>query len=314
MDRRFLSFFLISGLSLGLLILAVNYWVDPFVRHVDAADGLDRKPAYTLNRRIAKLVEFDRYMARRPQDAPPPLVIIGDSVGNQIDDEHLTQLTGRPVFNLSYGGARLIEMAELGEHVVDHYRIDTIVWSVPLIRMTSDGLNEMPRAIAMARSPLRHSFTYEALRASYLVLRKAWLAIDFADPKVADDPEDAIDYLLARRRMDMLGEPWPSSDLAALERAEAKAERAGTRVMFLVAPVHPRMMQFFLTEDTDRYLRYQTFLAQRCVIDLGREPWSRRWSEAMFRDTMHLKDEFKPKLDEAMKDALQIPCEVWRRS
>ena len=72
-------------------------------------------------------------------------------------------------------------------------------------------------------------------------------------------------------------------------------------------------MQFILTEDTDRYLRYQAFLARRCVIDLGREPWSRRWSEEMFRDTMHLKDSFKPKLDEAMRDALAIPCDVWRR-
>ena len=92
MERKFLAFFSLTAVVLAVGMAGLNWYVDPFARHAAVNDGFDRAPAYTLNRRLFKMIAFERWMDEHPGEVPS--IVIGDSTANQIDDEALTQLTG----------------------------------------------------------------------------------------------------------------------------------------------------------------------------------------------------------------------------
>ncbi|HEX2525916.1 MAG TPA: hypothetical protein VHL31_06370 [Geminicoccus sp.] len=306
MERKFLAVFAATALFLAGCMVGLNWYVDPFARHASVDDGFDRGPAYTLNRRLFKLIAFDRWMAEH-QGGPPSLVI-GDSTANQLDDEALTAITGRPWYSMAFGGAGLNEMTELADYVLDNYPVKEIVWGVPFTRMMGDVESDMPRSIEMANSPWKHMFTYEALQASLLVLRSTWTGVGFNDPALDTGGEDVVTYQLSRTKTEMSGRPWPAKELAALAQTLARAEERGIPVTILIPPVHPRTAEMFRQDFADRYAQYREFLAPYCVVDFTTPEEASRWPAAMFGDSVHLSRRDKPLLTEALGRALPAPC------
>ena len=97
-------------------------------------------------------------------------MIVGDSIGNQIDSAPVEQITGETWFNYSYGQATLAENISLLEDLIDSdYPIKRIVWSLAFSRVRDGGKNEMARSLEFVDSPAWHLFTFESLRGVYYV-------------------------------------------------------------------------------------------------------------------------------------------------
>ncbi len=306
MERRFLTLFAATALLLVGGMFGINCYVDPFARWASPADGFERAPAYTLNRRLFKLVAFDRWMAEH--QGQPPSLLIGDSTANQISAAELTKLTGRPWYSLAFGGAGLHETIEMVDHVLQHYPVAEIAWGIPFARMVGDVEGDMPRSIDMAAAPMRHMLTYEALQASMLVLRATWLGIPFDDPKLDTGDQDVVTYQLSRTRTELAGRPWPEEELARLTGLLEQARRRGIPVTLFSPPVHPRTNDLFTADFADRYARYQRFLSGHCLIDFNKPSPRQEWRAELFSDSSHLAFEHRSLLTRALARALPAAC------
>ena len=308
MERRFLAYFAVAAVVLTGSVFALNVWVDPFARWASPDDGFDREPAYTLNRRIFKLVAFERWMKNRT--GLPPSLIVGDSTANQIDAGLLSKLTGHPWYSLAYGGAGLEENAKLLDWVLENYPVRRVVWNVPFTRMVGDVPGDMARSIAMANEPIRHTLTYEALQGSLLVMRQTWLGIRFDDPTLNTGKQDAVTYNLSRTRTELAGRPWPDAELSHLAKTLELAKQKGVEVTFMNPPVHPRAQAMYDQDFPDRYARYAAFFLAYSGIDLSQPVCGHDWPEPLFHDAAHLKPEDKHLLTEALAQALEKPGEL----
>jgi hypothetical protein len=313
MERRFLAFFTLTAILLTGLVFGVNCYVDPFARWAApgptifvGADGVDRTPAYTLNRRLFKLIAFDRWVAEHPGTVPS--LLIGDSTTNQIDAEDLTRLTGQPWYSLAYGGAGLAETIDLVDLVLDRYPAARIVWGVPFNRLIAGAENDIPRTIGMAEAPFRHMLTFESLQASYLVLRSTWLGIGFDDPKMDTGDQDIVTYQLSRARSEIAGRPWPDDEVARLTATLERARQRGLPVTLFSPPVHPRAAELFRRDFAERYARYLAFLDRHCVIDFNDADHAADWPAELFLDSSHLTTQYKPLLEQALAQALRSTC------
>jgi len=319
MARLFLAAFAGVSLLLAAMVFAVSYAVDPYGHFAETADPYpyaasdgSRSPAYMLNRSLFKLIHLDKFMAEAAARGEPVQLIVGDSLGKQVDPTLLAEATGRPWFNLAFGGANLDENSRLIEHLIARNgqhgeRIERLVWNFPFTRIRLQPKDEVTRALAVKDHPWTHLFTFESLRATAYNLRKRWLGIDVTDP-VRDLPVDElVAYNIRRFQVDTEGMAWPGEMLERVAAATEKAEAAGIEVVFLLVPVHPDLQTVFERDFADRYARYRAFLAGRCVVDLTPDA-ATLWPGSLFRDDIHIADPHLPALTSAVGAALDRGC------
>ncbi len=319
MARLFLAAFAGASLLLAALIVVVDYIVDPYGHFAETYDNYpyspsdgSRSPAYMLNRSLFKLIHLDKFMAETAADGEPVQLIVGDSLGKQVDPTILADATGRPWFNLAFGGANLDENRLLIEHLIERNgrngeRIERIVWNFPFTRIRLNPKDEVTRALAVKDRPWAHLFTFESLRAAAFNLRKSWFGIDLTDP-VRDLPVDElVAYNIRRFQVDTEGMAWPGDMLQRIASVTERAEAAGIEVVFLVVPVHPDLQAVFERDFADRYARYRDFLNAHCVVDLTPDAGA-SWPAPLFRDDIHIQDEHTPALTRAVLAGLQRGC------
>ena len=231
MHRLFLVTFTCTVLALATVIASVGLWVDPFAFFTPVDRGFRRESAYTLNRSLFRTVEF-RKLAEEMAAANRQInVIVGDSIGNQIDSAPVEQITGETWFNYSYGQATLAENISLLEDLIDgDYPIKRIVWSLAFPRVRDGGKNEMARSLEFVDSPAWHLFTFKSLRGVYYVLRHNWFGIKFVDRRFDMEQAELVAYMNQRLQMDLKAMSWPAETLAAVDAAGAARHRQGDRV------------------------------------------------------------------------------------
>lgn len=308
MQRLFFASFVGVSLLLAGSIAAVGWWVDPFAFFTPADRGLDRGPAYTLNRSLFRSVEFGKLGAGLAAERAGLNVLVGDSTSNQIDQAMLGELTGEEWFNFSYGAASLSENIVLIEHLLNEdYPIRRIIWSIAFVRLRHQDKDEMTRSLRMARSPLQHLFTFESLRASWYVLRKAWFGVGFADAQIEVEGE-RVDYFVYRTRTDLEGVGWPAGILATMDRLERRAAAEGIDFAYAVMPAHPKTHALFAEAFDARYRRYNEFLGGRCTIDLRDRPGGGAWPGELFVDGVHLAAAHRPELTRLFAAGVRRPC------
>lgn len=308
MQRLFLGSFLASVLLLAGLVMAVGRVVDPFGFFVPDSPDLDRSPAYTLNRSLFRTIEFNRLSQELAARGEQMNVIVGDSTSNQIDQDTVSAATGETWFNYSYGQATLLENIALLESLLEgDYPIRRIVWSLAFPRLRNNDKDEMSRSLQMARHPLWHLFTFESLRGSYYVLRKAWFGLDFTDAQLDLEQDERVEYFVYRMEVDLRGVGWPEEMFATIARLERRAEAKGIDFAYAIMPTHPRTRELFSTVFADRYARYLDFLDQRCTFDLRDRPEG-LWPDGMFHDAVHLAAPYRPLLSRQFAQAVQRPC------
>lgn len=319
MARLFLAAFAGVSLLLAALVFAVDYTVDPYGHFAETYDPYphapsdgSRSPAYMLNRGLFKLIHLDKFMAEAAARGEAVQLVVGDSLGKQVDPTLLATATGRPWFNLAFGGANLDENSLLIEHLIarngeNGERIERIVWNFPFTRIRLQPKDEVTRALAVKDRAHAHLFTFESLRATTLNLRKRWFGIDVTDP-VRDLPVDElVAYNIRRFQVDTEGMAWPGAMLERVAAVTEKAVAAGIEVVFLVVPVHPDLQAVFERDFPDRFARYRAFLDGRCVIDLTPDA-ATRWPATLFRDDIHLADPHILTLTRAVEAALAQGC------
>lgn len=309
MERHFLAACLTSAALLAGAVLAANTYVDPYARWAPPgkdgmivdANGFDRSPAYTLNRRLFKVIAFERWMAENENG--PPSILIGDSTANQISARELTSLTKKPWFSLAYGGATLAESIDLVDYVINRYDVQEIAWALPFNRFISGAPNEMPRTIEMADAPVRHMMTVETLQASYLVLRQNWFGVGFDDPKLDTGGQSALEYQLGRSLTEIAGRPWPADLVERLDAAIARAKARGIEVLIFAPPVHPRTQAMYEGKFPGRFLRYLDLMWSHNAIDFNDPEHCVDWPAELFVDPYHLAEDHKPLLARALARA-----------
>src|SRR3954452_24025097 len=311
MHRLFFVSFSCTAALLIALILGLGLWVDPYGHfRPTTADGLDRQPAYTLNRALFKVVELKHTMEDAAKRGEKVNIVVGDSTSNQIDPEIIEQTAGGRWLNMSYGKATLQENVDLLEWVVGRYPVGTVVWNVPFERVQNyliTNKNEMPRAWKMANEPWLHLFTFESLRASWYVLRKHWFDVDFSDPDLGLRGAERVAYDLYSTRVELEGVPWPDEFVAKRGEIERLAERNGVPMSYSRMPVHPEMQNLYETLFADNYARYQGLFTGRCLFDLAAaRPGG--WMPDQFRDSVHLKPEYRSELSQRFAAACDHPC------
>jgi hypothetical protein len=306
----FVSFAATAGLLIAA-VLGVGLWVDPYghFRATDS-DGLDRQPAYFLNRALFKVVELKRVMADAAQRGEKVNLVVGDSTSNQIDPDIVAGAVGGRWLNMSYGKATLQENIDLLDQVIGRYPVGEVVWNVPFDRVQNyliANKNEMPRAWKMASEPWLHLFTFESLRASWYVLRKHWFDVDFGDPDLGLRDAERVAYDLYSARVELQGVPWPDEFVAKRDDVEQLAERNGVPISYSRMPVHPEMVNLYRTLLAEHYNRYQELFAGRCMFDLdAARPGG--WMPDQFRDSVHLKAEYRLELSQRFAAACDHPC------
>ncbi|WP_159718310.1 hypothetical protein [Geminicoccus flavidas] len=302
MERQFLASFILSAAAIAAFVFGVNLYIDPYARWARPSaddmlvdvDGFDRTPAYTLNRRLFKLIAFERWAAGSANGGLS--ILVGDSTINQVDAGELTWRTNQPWYNLAYGGAGLDETIDLVEYVIENHDVEEIVWGLPFNRFISGAPNDIPRTIEMAISPIRHMMTIESLEASYLVLRTNWFGIEFNDPRLDTGDEDIVTYQLSRSRAEIAGRPWPAGLVRRLDAMIRRAERRGVEVVVFCPPVHPRTQAMYEVEFPGRYVRYLNLMSAYDAIDLNDPEHRADWPAELFADSNHLHEVYKPRL------------------
>ena len=307
MHRLFLVTFTCTVLALATVIASVGLWVDPFAFFTPVDRGFRRESAYTLNRSLFRTVEF-RKLAEEMAAANRQInVIVGDSIGNQIDSAPVEQITGEAWFNYSYGQATLAENISLLEDLIDGgYPIKRIVWSLAFSRVRDGGKNEMARSLEFVDSPAWHLFTFESLRGVYYVLRQNWFGIKLVDRRFDMEQAELVAYMNQRLQMDLKAMSWPAETLAAVAQLEQRATAKGIEFSYAILPVHPQVQQLFVDGFQDRYRQYIDFVSQQCVVDLREQPGF--WTGDMFRDAFHLTEPYRPKLSRMFAETLLRAC------
>ena len=319
MARLCLAAFAGVSLLLAALIFVLDYTVDPYGHFAETYDNHpyapsdgSRSPAYMLNRSLFKLVHLDKFMRAAAAEGEAVQLVVGDSLGKQVDPTLLAEATGRPWFNLAFGGANLDENRLLIEHLIERNgqngeRIERVVWNFPFTRIRLNPKDEVTRALAVKDRPIAHLFTFESLRATALNLRKRFFGIDVTDP-VRDLPVDElVAYNIRRFQVDTNGMAWPGDMLERIASVTRKAEAADIEIVFLLVPVHPDLQAVFERDFADRYARYRAFLADYCVVDLTPDAGA-SWPAPLFRDDIHFRDEHTPALTRAVLTALERGC------
>ncbi len=319
MARLFLATFAGVSLLLAALVFVVDYTVDPYGHFAEAHDAYpyepsdgSRAPAYMLNRSLFKLIHLDKFMAETAARGEAVQLLVGDSLGKQVNPRLLAEATGRPWFNLAFGGANLIENTLLIEHLIarngtNGERIERILWNFPFTRIRLQPKDEMTRALAVKDRVYAHLFTFESLRATVFSLRKRWFGIDVIDPVRNLPVDELVAYNIRRFQVDTEGMAWPGEMLDRVTAVTQKALAAGIEVVFLVVPVHPDLQAVFERDFADRFARYRSFLDGSCVIDLTPDA-ATRWPAAHFRDDIHLAAPHIPALTRAVEAELAQGC------
>ena len=307
MHRLFLATFTCTVLALATVIAAVGLWVDPFAFFTPVDRGFRRESAYTLNRSLFRTVEFRKLASELTAQNRQLNVIIGDSIGNQIDTAPVEQITGEMWFNYSYGRATLAENVSLLQDLIDGgYPIKRIVWSLAFPRIRDGGKNEMDRSLEFVDSPAWHLFTFESLRGVYYVLRQNWFGIRFVDRRFDMAQDEQVAYMSERLTVDLKAMIWPQETLAIVEQLEQRAAANGIELAYAILPVHPQIQQLFVDAFDDRYRQYIDFIRQQCVVDLRERPGY--WAGDMFRDGFHLSEQYRAKLSRLFAENLLRDC------
>jgi hypothetical protein len=297
--RAFVGWFLGVALFLVLAVFAAGRLVDPFGHFSDrwtsypdfmtAEDEArlaewQRQAPYLLNRPLFKVANFEKFAAEAAAQGEPVNVVVGDSLGQQIDPTALARQDGRRWFTLAYGGATLVEMLALFDHLLDHHDVGEIIWMLPFTSLTGQPRNRVPEALAALRNPVMHLFSYETVRAEFHVARHRWLGIPFSlyDPReVAVHPRDEAAML------DALQSFWSDRWLADIQARLARAEALGVGVTLVTVPRRPSFQTIIEAEMPDEYATFRAFVESHRLIDAANLN-HRGWTDEQFVDVHHL--------------------------
>lgn len=318
MHRAFARWFLGVALVLVLLVFAAGWLVDPFGHFSSAyshypdfmtaedearfAEWQQQAP-YLLNQPLFKVASFERFATAAAAEGAPVNVVVGDSIGRQVDPTALARHDGQHWFTLAYGGATLGEMLVLVDHLLDHHDVGEIVLVLPFTKVAWVRRNYMSGALATVRHPVEHLFSYESLRAVFHVARHRWLGIPFS----AYDPrEPAVERRDAAALLDDLQKIWSKHLLADIETRITRAQAMGVRVTLVTTPNRPDLQALIEAEMPEEVASFRAFLAKHRAIDASGLN-HQGWTDEQFIDVYHLAASEFPLFNDLILEARGIP-------
>ena len=299
MHKAFVGWFFGVAVVLVLSVLAAGWLVDPyghfssayssypdFMTEEDEARFAEwqQQAPYLLNQPLFKVANFEKFATAAAAEGGPVNVVVGDSIGRQVDPTALARHDGQHWFTLAYGGATLDEMLVLVDHLLDHHDVGEIVWVLPFTKVVWIRRNFMGGALAALRNPIEHLFSYETVRAVFHVARHRWLGIPFS----AYDPrEPAVELRDEAAMLDRLQKTWSGHLLADIEARIARAEAMGVRVTLVTTPNRPSFQARVDAELPQQVATFHAFLARHRAIDAANLD-HQGWTDEQFIDVYHL--------------------------
>ena len=319
MYKAFVGWFFGVALVLVLSVFAAGWLLDPFGHFSSAYSSYpdfmtaedearfaewQQQAPYLLNQPLFKVANFEKFAAAA--EGVPVNVVVGDSIGRQVDPTALARHDGQRWFTLAYGGATLGEMLVLVDHLLDHHDVDEIVWVLPFTRIFWVHRNFMWGALAAVRNPVEHLFSYESVRAVFHVARHRWLGIPFS----AHDPrEPTVEQRDEAAMLDRLHKTWSASLLADIEARIARAEAMGVRVTLVTTPNRPSFQARIDAELPEEVATFRAFLDDHRVIDVANLN-DQGWTAEQFLDVYHLAAPEFPLFNALILQARGIPDHI----
>jgi hypothetical protein len=284
--RRFCTGFGVAVVALMGAVMGLNLCLDPFGfrGERDTWPAGKREVAYTINKRLATLAEFE--------SAPADHIILGDSRASHVSEDVLARAAGAPWRNLAFGGATLEEMTALYRHVSERRALRTVLLLVPFNRFTRTySTNGVDEAVALTTQRWKLYASTVCLRASLAVT-----AFGLAGMRVRGDDAEAISegeahYQLQRERAREITMDGLQAATSILRELVREARAAGTRVVLVAPPVHPRVLEVYRTQFAEQFALFKGIASATTVfIDYERSDFEAELGAAVeFKDMFHLR-------------------------
>lgn len=228
--------FLINAALLGVAILSLaglNGVVDPYGANGWVDLALEKEEI------VGRLSYFDALFARFER-GPAPVVVVGDSRMNQLPEDELTAAAGRPVFNLSAGGAFWPEILTLAQHAAETDGVEHLVVQVNVDLMNgSVRVDRAADARDLLAAPLQYYLHPRITQASAVVVWNAASGSGGVDETPPMDEEAFWTHQIdAVGRIRMARWSPPAETLKQLRALANTCAEAKVRLTFVMLPVH----------------------------------------------------------------------------
>jgi hypothetical protein len=144
---RLLFFLIPFPVYIGIVIL-----IDPF-NYFAVSDFISQDTKWLTSKNIHpqlyKLLEYRKLKSTR--------IILGDSRSVILNSDHIKQLTGKDIYNFSYGGGTLIEMIETFWYTTRYQKLEEVYFGINF-NLYNDY--EKNNHVEQAESIMQNFFTY----------------------------------------------------------------------------------------------------------------------------------------------------------
>ena len=282
----------------GLLALAIgalfafNFLVDPFQANDTLDLGLEKRPvSYKLSYQSWGLAEYRKQKQ--------PVILLGDSRMNNVKAEYVSDVLGKEVYNLSFGGGTMADMVSSFWFARSQGKLEQVYFGLaPRLLNEHNRYDRAKQAVAQLNSPVRYYFAPFTTEASVRVLLYN-LGSASATSETPPMDEDAFwDYQLKfSARKNFRDYVFPKKFLSDIENIVRVCAEDEIEIRFVVFPVHQdlhaRMDELGASDDYRRAKMRLAELTDLVDFDDSDELILNREN---FRDPFHTIRELQPAL------------------
>jgi len=251
---EFVRWFIGSFICCYILVVAGNWYIDPFFKYKDEVDSISSfkisKPFHEI---LAKtfLLEYQQ----------PKVFIFGDSRGNTFTPTVMDEYVDSSWYNYSIGGASPDEVLSLVEYVLDQNRsdIEHIYIVMPIRLFVDRRLDRFVDVEGLLENEALYLTNTMVFRASIANAIFSISGIQVKSQKQKGKKEDAWQGWLDHARMKTLDWQTPVVTKRKYADLAARLQREGIDYTFVLPPIHREIQEIYKEEMPDLWQDYLTF-------------------------------------------------------
>ena len=275
--------------------MAMVFIIDPYnmIRKEDNKKLVDLKKAIsnTLNYPLYKMISY--------RNSPSSIIVLGDSRASKFTPELFKEIFAEDVFNLSYGGGTLPEIAETFFHIVESHKIAKVYICLNYNLYNKNNMrNRVPEVISITSSIGSYFGNKYTFKSTVLLMQSLVLGRKPAIETPPYSKEEFWDYQLATSATSFYKDyTYPDNYFKDLKSLSAYCKTKEIELVFIIPPTHVdlqrRIGDYGLYGEEARFKADISSLAK--VYDFDYEN-SFTKKKGNFLDPYHFKDELSSQI------------------
>jgi hypothetical protein len=282
--KNFLIRLLIYVIPLPLFLCCILI-IDPFnyfdISHF-ITDGTKHNISRKLNPQLWKMLEYKHLRTNS--------IILGDSRSDLIDTEHIRQLSGKDVYNFSYGGGTLLDMIETFWYADGLTDLKEVYIGINFnLYNDFEKNNNVAQAKSISRNFFSYSFSKVVFKTALESIKKQYFVKDLQIGIPEMDFEGFWKYQLdvnAKRFYQKY--LYPEDYFRMLKEISDYCDKNHINLILFIPPNHAEWQQrkfdFGLTQEHALFLKDMSELGKVYNFDIVNEFTS---NKVNFRDPVH---------------------------